>query len=200
MILSAPFFGGQTLDITPKLLGKFLVRKVGRKRIVAMITEVEAYVGPHDRASHASRGKTPRTEVMFGKPGYWYVYLVYGMHHCLNIVTERDGFPAAILIRSVATHVNITPRSLNNVNMPIDSKIFHKNYRSLASIISGPGRVCKYFRIDRRFNKKPAIKSTGLWIEDRGVRIRSEQIRRGKRIGVDYAGKWKDKPWRFWIK
>ena len=136
--------------------------------ISAMITEVEAYVGPEDKASHASKGRTPRTEVMFGKPGYWYVYLIYGMHYCLNIVTEEKDYPAAILIRGVED-------------------------------ISGPGRVTKYVGIDKGFNAMSASKKTGLWIEDRGAVIKPSQIKRGKRIGVDYAGEWKDKLWRFYI-
>ena len=133
-----------------------------------MITEVEAYVGPQDLASHASKGRTPRTEVMFGKSGYWYVYLIYGVHYCLNIVTEEKDYPAAILIRGVED-------------------------------ISGPGRVTKYFNIDKGFNAMLASKKTGLWIEDRGAVIKPTQIKRGKRIGVDYAGKWKDKLWRFYM-
>ncbi len=133
-----------------------------------MITEVEAYVGPEDRASHASRGKTPRTEVMFGHAGYWYVYLIYGMHYCVNIVTEQKNYPAAILIRGVEG-------------------------------VSGPGRVTKYFVIDKRFNAKRATHASGLWIEDRGVIIKPRHVRRGKRIGVDYAEKWKDKKWRFYL-
>ena len=133
-----------------------------------MIIEVEAYIGPKDKASHASRGETPRTKVMFGKAGRWYVYLIYGMHHCLNIVTEKEKYPAAILIHSIAE-------------------------------IKGPGRVCKYFKIDKRFNAKSATRKTGLWIENRNVKISPRLIKRGKRVGVDYAGTWKDKPWRFWI-
>ena len=167
-ILSTEFFNRPTLEIARELLGTFLVCKRGRKTIAAMITEVEAYVGPKDKASHASRGKTLRTEVMFGKPGYWYVYLIYGMYHCLNIVTEKKEYPAAILIRGVEG-------------------------------VSGPGRVSKYFGIDRSFNAKSAGRKNGLWIEDRGVKLKPRQIRRGKRIGVEYAGAWKNKLWRFYV-
>lgn len=131
-----------------------------------MITDVEAYVGPRDQASHALRGKTERTRVMFGKPGHWYVYLVYGMHYCLNIVTERDGYPAAILIRGVEG-------------------------------VDGPGRVCRHFKVDKRFNAKRADEKLGLWIEDRGIKINPRRILRGTRIGVEYAGEWKSKKWRF---
>ncbi len=167
-VLQDYFFNRSTLRVARELLGKFLVRKAGRSMIFGMITEVEAYVGPKDKASHASRGKTERTKVMFGKSGHWYVYLIYGMHNCLNIVTEKENYPAAILIRSVGD-------------------------------VKGPGRVCRYFKIDKSFNAKPANKKTGLWIEDRGIRINPSKIKQGKRIGVEYAGKWKDKPWRFYL-
>ena len=187
-VLIPLFFNRPTLRVAKELLGKFLVRRIGDKKISGMITEVEAYVGPKDKASHASRlwrgslaslrgrsgpraarGRTERTKVMFGKLGYWYVYLIYGMYHCLNIVTEKENYPAAILIRSVEN-------------------------------VKGPGRICRKFKIDKKYNEKPASRRMGLWIEDRGVKINPRNILRGKRIGVDYAGKWKDKPWRFFIK
>ena len=177
-VLTKSFFDRPTLKVAQELLGKFLVCKIGRKAMSGMITEIEAYIGLKDQASHASRlwrgslraarGKTPRTEVMFGKPGYWYVYLIYGMHYCLNVVTEREGYPAAILIRSV-DHT------------------------------AGPGRVCKRFRIDKALNKRPIAKSSGLWIEDRGIKVPVKDIKSGPRIGVDYAGVWKSKPCRFYL-
>ncbi|KKS37598.1 MAG: hypothetical protein A3G49_00645 [Candidatus Sungbacteria bacterium RIFCSPLOWO2_12_FULL_41_11] len=205
-ILKQDFFDRLTLIAAKELLGKFLVRrfprqsalapldkisngvntrKSARREVAAMITEVEAYIGPKDKASHASRGKTKRSKVMFGKPGHWYVYLIYGMHYCLNIVTEKENYPAAVLVRSLAVVDNSRKPIINNSKFIIQVK--------------GPGRVCKYFKIDKSFNEKPALQKTGLWIEDRGVKINPRLIKRGKRIGVDYAGKWKDKPWRFYI-
>lgn len=149
------------------MLGKYLVRRIGRREIAEKITETEAYIGFLDKASHASRGMTPRNKIMFGKAGVWYVYFTYGMHWMLNIVTERKGYPAAILIRAVDG-------------------------------ISGPARVTKFFQIDKRFNGKSASRKTGLWIEDRGVKIVKSQIKKSGRIGVEYAGAWKSKPWRFY--
>jgi len=100
-VLAGAFFGRSALVVAPQLLGKFLVRREGDREIVAMITEVEAYAGEEDLACHASRGRTARTEVMYAQGGVWYVYLVYGMHEMLNIVTGLSGNPHAVLIRGV---------------------------------------------------------------------------------------------------
>ena len=167
-ILPQRFFNRPTEQVAKELLGKCLVRRVGKKEYARMITDVEAYIGVEDKASHASRGKTPRTEVMFGEAGCWYVYLIYGVHYCLNVVTEKKNYPAAVLIRGVEG-------------------------------ITGPGRVTRAFHINKRINTQKAIPKSGLWIEDRGVVIRSSKIVRGKRIGVDYAGTWKHRLWRFYI-
>ncbi len=131
-----------------------------------MITEVEAYDGPHDKASHASKGKTPRTEVMFGEPGVFYIYFIYGMYNMLNIVTGARDYPAAVLIRGVEG-------------------------------ISGPGKLTRELSIDRTLNGLKVNKKSGLWIEDRGVVIVPKQIQKTPRIGIAYAGEWKDKPYRF---
>lgn len=166
-VLTQKFFSRPTLDVAEDLLGKFLVREIHGKKIEAMITEVEAYDGFDDRASHASRGITPRNAPMFGQPGYWYVYFVYGMHHMLNIVTREEKFPAAVLVRSVAG-------------------------------VSGPGRVTKYFHINRALNNTPAARKSGLWIEERGIAIPKNEIAKTGRVGVKYAGEeWAGKPWRF---
>jgi DNA-3-methyladenine glycosylase len=133
-----------------------------------MITEIEAYDGPNDKASHACRGKTERNKVMFGEAGNWYVYFTYGMHWMLNIVTGPKDYPAAILIRGTKE-------------------------------ISGPARITKFLKIDKKFNGKSASKKSNLWIEDRGIKIKSSQITAAKRIGVDYAGNWANKHYRFKI-
>ncbi len=170
LILPASFYARPTLRVARSLIGKYLVRETTAGLRAGRIIEVEAYVGFHDRASHASRGRTKRTEVMFGRPGLAYVYLIYGMHHCLNVVTERAEFPAAVLIRAVADG---------------------------AELIDGPGRVCRSFKIDRKLNRHDLTSGKALWIEDRGDRIRRTAIGTFPRIGVDYAGAWAGKPWRF---
>ncbi len=167
------YFERGTLDVARDLLGKYLVRKTERQELAGRIVEVEAYMGPEDRASHASRGRTKRTEVMFGRAGVAYVYVIYGMHHCLNVVTERPGFPAAVLIRAVELEVGL---------------------------IDGPGRVCRSFEIDRTLNAIDVTLGRDLWLEDRGDRLAGSKVGTHPRIGVDYAGVWAAKPWRFRIK
>jgi DNA-3-methyladenine glycosylase len=168
-ILKPQFFERDSVLVAKELLGKFLVRKIKNKIIKSEITEVEVYDGLKDKGSHAWRGKTKRNFVMFGPAGKWYVYLNYGMHWMLNIVTQKENYPAAILIRGVRD-------------------------------VYGPGRVTKFFKITKFFNNKEANKKTGLWIEDRGVKIDPYKIHHGPRIGIDYAGNyWKKRHLRFWI-
>jgi DNA-3-methyladenine glycosylase len=175
-ILPPAFFNRPVLKVAPELLGKYLVRRIGRgqasKTIALPITEVEAYDGPHDKACHASKGRTARTAPMFGPGGRFYVYFCYGIHWMLNIVTGPKGYPAAILIRA-------------------------------AGGINGPAKLTKHLQISKSLNKKPADKASGLWFEDRGTnrskdRIAKKDIKRSPRIGVDYAGPvWAKKPYRF---
>lgn len=186
-ILSKEFFDRPVLQIAPELLGKVLVCSDRSERgLRGIITEVEAYDGPDDRACHASKGKTLRMVTMFGPAGYWYVYLCYGMHWMLNIVCEREGYPAAILIRGICTREGV---QLKNTS--------HQPHPFLGADINGPGKVTKYFRINQRFNGQPATRHTGLWIEDHGIVVPKGHIQRTPRIGVDYAGAWAKKPYRF---
>jgi DNA-3-methyladenine glycosylase len=172
MLLKRSFFQKSTVKVAQNLLGCFLVRRIGRKILRGRITGTEAYVGLNDKASHASRGRTPRTEIMFGGAGYFYIYLIYGMYYCLNVVTEKVGYPAAVLIRGVE----------------VDNKD--------VKLLNGPGKVCRYFKIDKRLNGKDAVIDKNLWFEA-GKPNKSSKIRAAKRIGVDYAGKWQHKKWRF---
>ena len=97
--LTTSFFSRPALVVARDMIGKFLVRRIGKREIGVAITETEAYVGPHDLACHGSKGRTPRTEVMFGPAGHWYVYFIYGIHWMLNAVTDDEGHPAAVLVR-----------------------------------------------------------------------------------------------------
>lgn len=164
-VLTKVFFERDTLIVAKELLGKFLV--VGNKAL--MITEVEAYDGHEDKASHASKGKTERTAVMFGEAGRWYVYLIYGMYYMLNIVTGPKDYPAAILIRGVES-------------------------------FGGPGKLTKALGVTKKLNNQIAGKKTGLYIEDRGIKIPQNKIKKSARIGVNYAGPvWSKKEYRFYI-
>ena len=174
-VLPRAYFQRPTLQVARSLLGKYLVRRNGRTTLAGRIVEVEAYIGMEDRACHASKGRTARTEVMFGPAGVSYVYLVYGMHHCFNIVTERTGFPSAVLIRAVED---------------ADTR----------TLVDGPGRVCRFLAIDRTLNRLDLTVGEALWVEDRGARVSMASITRGRRIGVEYAGKWAAKPWRLRLK
>ena len=170
------FFNQDTLNIAKSLLGKILCVKNGRKIIIGIITETEAYRGEDDLACHASKGRTKRTETMYQKTGTVYVYLIYGMYFCLNLVTENENYPAAVLIRAVV------PLSTSNVDS--------------AGKINGPGRVCRYFGIDKSFNGLN-IFGGKIWLEDWGIKIAKKNIASSKRIGVDCAKHCKDYPWRF---
>lgn len=167
--LSRNFYNQSTLKVAKNLLGKYLVRQIGSKKISLMITEVEAYVGSKDKACHASCGKTERNKIMFSKGGNWYVYFTYGMHWMLNIVTDKKNYPAAVLIRGT-------------------------------NEIKGPARITKFLDINKELNGKLANKKNGLWIEDRGYKIKLSEINKAPRIGINYAGPiWANKLWRFYI-
>jgi DNA-3-methyladenine glycosylase len=167
VVKAKAFRSRRTVTIARGLLGKFLVRVTPSGTAAAMITEVEAYDGEHDRACHARNGRTARNVVMYAPGGIWYVYLCYGVHDMLNLVTGPRDYPAAVLIRGVDG-------------------------------ASGPGRLTKRLEIDRRLNGEVCAPESGLWIEDRGMRVPRGAIKAAPRIGVDYAGRvWAKKRWRF---
>ncbi|MDD5489335.1 MAG: DNA-3-methyladenine glycosylase [Candidatus Moranbacteria bacterium] len=183
-ILPREFYSRNTLKIARDLLGCFLVREHRGKTIRAMITETEAYHGEDDLACHASRGRTPRTEVMYGAPGHAYVYMIYGMYHCLNVVTERKDFPAAVLIRELA---NIERMKTNK-----------NEWEKITGIkLDGPGKICKFLQIDRKLNKLDLAKGEKLWIEKTAQNIAKRDILASKRVGIDYAQHCREYLWRF---
>lgn len=181
------FYQRNTLDVANDLLGCFLIRKIGRKIIKGMITETEAYIGEDDLACHASKGRTPRTEVMYGEAGRAYVYMIYGMYHCLNIVTEKKDFPAAILIRKLA---NLSEWKANKREWV---KIDNIN-------LDGPGKLCKFLKIDRKLNRWDLTKGKKLWIEKPAfAKATAGKVKKSKRIGVDYARHCRHYLWRYYI-
>ena len=161
--LTEKFFNQPTLKIATQLLGKILVFKQN----LGIITETEAYIGENDPACHAAKGRTKRTEVMYKNPGYSYVYLIYGMYYCLNIVTEQQDFPAAVLIRGVLT-------DLYNLN--------------------GPGKLCKHFGINTEYNNINLINSKFFYIADLIQPIKFKYIatpRIGIKVGLDKLWRFK---------
>lgn len=198
--LSQDFYAGDTVAIAQALLGKLLVRRLDGQLLAGRITETEAYIGRCDKACHAYHyRRTPRTETLFRAPGHAYIYLIYGMYHCLNFVTEPEGEPAAVLLRAVEPVAGLeTIQRLRYGDKPLTP------YR-IRNFLNGPGKVCQGFGLTRAQN---GLDLTGdeLFLcdgpEDLGLPCpapRRERICRGPRIGVDYAQEARDFPWRFWL-
>lgn len=170
--LTRRFFARPTLDVARDLIGCILVHETPRGRLAGRIVETEAYIGSEDRACHARFGRTPRAEVLYGPPGLAYVYLIYGMYDLLNVVTEQENIPAAVLIRALEPFPPLA-----------------------AGSCTGPGRLTRTLAIDRRHNRTD-LTVGALGIERRRERRRPE-VATSPRIGVGYAGEWALKPWRF---
>jgi len=181
--LSSKFYSRPTIDVAVGLIGKVLVRSLDSGRVAGVIVETEAYIGEDDLACHASKGRTLRTEVMFGPPAHAYVFVVYGVHHCLNAVTEREGYPAAVLIRAIEPVEGLELMRKNRQRVLTDTEIG-----------SGPAKLCQAMAVDRSLNTV-SLEEDQLWIEDGS--LNPGPIAASPRIGVDYAGAYRDKPWRF---
>ena len=195
----AAFFLRDTVEVAEDLLGRYLVRRTDNEIIVCRITETEAYVGAVDKACHAYGGRrTKRTETLYAPPGTAYVYLIYGMYSCLNIVTEPEGTASAVLIRGAVPVYNEdgAARRRFGVSAAQMTAVQRKN------LMNGPGKLCKALSIDRTLNGLP-FGSDELYIADElpelGLAKRPEglPVLAGKRIGIDYAEEAVDFPWRF---
>ncbi len=169
------------------LLGKYLVRRIGQRELIGEINEVEAYIGQDDPACHAAVGKTKRNEVMFRKGGHSYVYFTYGMYHCLNIVTEKEHFPAAVLIRSVKPLKGYKQMLANRRAKSSKVKLNQDN------VANGPGKLCVAMDIDLHINGQDITKSSDLFILDSGKNI--GDYKKSSRIGISQG---KDLLWRFY--
>lgn len=172
--LPRSFYDRDTVLVARELLGKLLVHRSGGTERIGKIVEVEAYLGEHDLAAHSSKGLTERTKIMFGPPGHAYVYLIYGMHHCMNVVTERDGHASAVLLRALEPVENIIERT------------------------QGPGLLCRALGIDRRLNGYDLL-SDDFFIAMPDM-AETFSIVKGPRIGVEYAKHWAKRHLRFYIK
>src|SRR5262245_34945359 len=182
--LARDFYEQPTVQVAQQLLGKYLVRVHADGMTAGMILETEAYVGLEDKASHASRGLTPRNAMMFGPAGFAYVYMIYGVHHCLNTVTEYEPYPAAVLIRAAQPCEGL------------ELMRARRRRHDVRLLANGPGNLCQAFGIDRHLNGTDLCGDV-LFVEDRGSLPADIVVT--TRIGVEYAGPWKDMPWRFYI-
>ncbi len=171
MKLPRDFYARSTLVVARELLGMHLVHDDAGEKRVGRIVETEAYLGPHDLAAHSSKGRTARTDVMFGPPGHAYVYFIYGFWNCLNVVTRAEGTPHAVLLRALEPISGLTDKTW------------------------GPGLLCRAMNIDRGLNRAD-LTADRLWIETPAKR-RPVRVSRSPRIGVDYAGDWAQRPWRY---
>ena len=168
--LPRAFYARDTRDVARELIGKLLVHVEGGVRRVARIVETEAYHGPDDRASHARFGPTRRAAIMFGPPGVAYVYLIYGTSHCMNVVTGAEGFPSAVLLRAAE---------------PVEGCLHSTR---------GPGNLCRALGIRRQHDNGRDLTGDDLFVEDAPP---PGPILSGRRVNVDYAGPWSEKPWRY---
>jgi DNA-3-methyladenine glycosylase len=183
--ISRKYFDRPTLIVARELIGARLVRILEGDKLVGIITETEAYIGEEDLGCHAKAGRTPRTQVMYGPPGHAYVYFTYGHHWMLNAVTEKEGFPAAVLIRAI---------------FPVEG-IEVMSARRSGRDTFGPGKLCQALGIGRAENNADLTDgNSSLWIE-KGMEIPDADVLTGPRVGLYTVPEpWKSKPWRFMIR
>ena len=192
--LDRSFFNRDTVEVARDLLGKRLVRVTGGHTLVCRVTETEAYVGRCDKACHAyGYRRTARTETLFAPPGTAYIYLIYGMYHCLNFVTEPEGEPCAVLLRGLEALEGGDIISLNRFGVPL-AELTPARRRQL---LNGPGKVCRGLALTRAQNGLDLVTSGELWLADDGER--PGPIHAGPRVGIDYAEEAVHFPWRFWL-
>lgn len=184
-ILPRDFYNRPTLTVARELIGARLVRILDGVKLVGLITETEGYIGETDLGCHAKAGRTPRTQVMYGEAGHAYVYFTYGNHWMLNVVTEEEGFPAAVLIRAI--------QPIEGVEVMLERRQGRDTF--------GPGKLCQAMGIGKGEN---AVDLTGsgsrLWIEA-GIQVPDSLVTKSPRVGLNNVPEpWKSKPWRFLVK
>lgn len=189
MRLDYEFYQQDAVSAAKNLLGKILVRKINGEKIMVKIVDTEAYRGPEDKASHAyDNKKTKRTKTMFARGGLAYIYLIYGIYHCFNIVTAEEDDPHAVLIRAVEP---VKGLELIRNNRKIKSK-------KIEDLTNGPGKLSQALKIDRSLDGVDLIKSNKLYLIDDNQR--NFKIKAAPRVNIDYAEEYRDKKWRFYIK
>jgi len=185
MIFLRSFYNRPTLTVARELIGARLVRILDGVKLAGLITETEAYISGKDLACHARAGLTPRTKVMYGEPGHAYVYFTYGNHWMLNVVTEREGFPAAVLIRAI---------------QPVEG-VEVMSARRMGRDTFGPGKICQAMGIGKSEDGVDLTETaSGLWIEA-GIRVPNSLVTKSPRVGLNNTPEpWLSKPWRFLVK
>jgi len=188
--LTTDFFSRDTVEVGKDLLGRYLIKKTEKGDMIGKIVEVETYLGPNDKACHAyNNKKSEKTKVMYMKPGTFYVYYIYGIYYCLNVITEPEGIPCAIFIRKLFPIEGIDLMKENR-NVKIG-----RNYKNL---VDGPSKLCMAMNITKeKYNGKDSCAETSKLYFVQGKSIGDEEITLGKRIGIDYAEEDKDRLLRF---
>lgn len=182
------FFMRPALEVAVDLLGMRLVRKRERRLRTGVIVETEAYVGTRDRASHAYGGKmTPRNRSEYLRGGHVYIYLCYGLYWQLNITTLEEGIPECVLIRA------LEPEGIHDAPSG-------RELRELRKRTAGPGRLCRWLELDKSFDREDVTKSRRLWLEDGSGSVPRRRITKARRVGIDYAGQWARRLYRFYIR
>jgi len=195
--LSRDFFACDTLTVARELLGHRLVRVLDGERLSGRIVEVEAYVGEDDQASHASCGPTRRNAPMYGLPGHAYVYFIYGMHHCLNVVAEREGYPAAVLFRALEPLEGIEVMRTLRSPEPVEGR---RAGVPDVRLTSGPARLCQALEIDREFDGADLCAPDALLFLEEDAAVPDEAVATGPRIGVRGDEVARTAPWRFYVR
>lgn len=191
--LSREFYDRDASMVATELLGKLLVHEIGGRKIAAKIVETEAYRGVEDKAAHSYGGRrTPRVEIMYGEPGFSYIYLVYGLHYCFNIVTGAAGNPQAVLIRAVEPLGELELLSQNRFNRSYDQLSASQK----TGLTNGPGKLCRALSIDRSLNGEDLCGHRLYVTEGASEKF---NIVAAKRVGIDYAEEAKDFLWRSYI-
>lgn len=192
-ILKRSFYERNTLTVAKELLGKYLVRNFSEGKAVGKIVETEAYVGSEDAASHAYNNLlTARTRIQFGRGGYAYVYQIWGIHFCFNVVTEKKGRPAVVLIRSLEPIEGLQLMAKRR-------KININQIKDVVSLCNGPGKLCIAMDITKKLNGEDLL-GDKLFLVESGEEISKEKIISTPRININYAGEARKYPWRFIIK
>lgn len=201
IVLQQDFYARPTLTVARDLLGQRLVRELDGQRLSGLIVETEAYIGPHDSASHAYlKRNSGRAQVMFGPPGQTYVYFIYGMHFMLNLVTEAEGFPAAVLIRAIEPQEGIDLMQTNRFSPHLPPSGGRLLTSPPPRLTNGPAKLCQALRIDKRLNDWDVTLGQTLWLETAPAPP-ADALTTGPRVGIDYAQP-EDRaaPWRFWLR